>query len=103
MKNEDEKIMSFNAKCLGARQGLANDDIDAAFFVLKKDGTSMKIGMRDTDALKRLVEIEKDDGIHVAWEEFDSIAAIDEFLAERRQAFEYSKSESDGSYLPHPG
>jgi hypothetical protein len=88
MVANENSFRTFTRNCVDAQTGFGDKDMHEALLVVKSDGSLLKISTRDVDAVQNMFQIKKDDGVHLAWEKFESIEALEGFLVQRKTAFE---------------
>ena len=72
-------------------------DRQSHVFVLKTNGELFNLDPSDKSVFQKSAEIKLNDGIHVAWRLFESVAVMESFINEHRVAGETAVKNSLGS------
>ena len=75
-------LVNFKKEVILAKQhNKSLHDLEGVFIVTKKSGGFEEIRLADADALKKVLPIKKDDGIHDGWIFCQTKKDYDEFMA----------------------
>ena len=99
-----DSMISFCRKQVEKQMELIPVNNENAFLVVKSDGNFLKIGLDDENGRDILQGVNKDDGVHIGWREFESKSEMDTFLTQQRIEYELVYDAASGvNALPAPG